>query len=77
MSIARDQEGEGKKRRRWWRRMRKCLSVPLQGTGWLCVGSGQSGMQKEIADELERERGGGGRRRRSKVRMNTELYIIG
>ena len=47
--------------------MRKCLSVLLQETGWLCVGSGQSGMQKEIADELERRE-----RRRSKVRMNTE-----
>lgn len=67
MSIARDQEGEGKRRRRWWWRMRKCLSVPPQETGWLCVGSGQSGMQKEIADELERRE-----RRRSKVRMNTE-----
>ena len=67
MSIVRDQEGEGKRRRKWWWRMRKCLSVLLQETGWLCVGSGQSGMQKEIADELERRE-----RRRSKVRMNTE-----
>ena len=41
--------------------MRTCLPAPLQGTGWLCAGSGQSGLQKEIADELER------RGRRSKV----------
>lgn len=55
MSIARDQEGEGKRRRRRWRRrMRKCLPAPLQGTAWLCAGSGQSGLQKETADELER-----------------------
>lgn len=62
MSIAHDQEGEGKRRRRRWRRrMRTCLPAPLQGTGWLCAGSGQSGLQKETADELER------RGRRSKV----------